>query len=87
MSRVLGYIKCMEYAGLNWLGLRFIFPLIWWPGMNYKGIYRMTKKVERDCWSTLIMRNGFLQLEEEPEPSFNLTNFHRMGLESNLNSD
>ena len=82
MSRVPGYIKCMESCGLNWLVLRFIFPLIWWSNRNYKGIYKMTKKDERDYWGTLIMRNGFLKLEEEPNPSFNLTNFHRRSPES-----
>ena len=59
MSRVHGYIKCMVSYGLKWLGLRFIYPLIWWLDRNYKGIYKMTKKAERDCWGTLIMSKGF----------------------------
>ena len=82
LSRVLGYVKCMESYGLNWLGLRFIFTLIWCPGRDYKGTYRMTKKSERDCWGALIMSNGFLQLGEVPESSFNFINFHRKSLES-----
>ena len=47
----------------------------------------MTKKVERDFWGALIMRNGFLKLEEVPEPSFNLTNFHRKSLKYYSDSD
>ena len=84
LSSVPGYVKCMESCGLNQLGLRFIFPLICWLETNYKGIYRMTKKVERDCWGALIMSNGFLQPEEAPESSFNLINFHMRSLEPDL---
>ena len=64
LSRVLGYVKCMESCGLKWLGLRFIFPLIWWLDRDYKCTYMMAKKDERACWGALIMRNGFLQPEE-----------------------
>ena len=77
----------MDSSGLNYLGLRFMFPLIWWPDRNYKGIYKMTKKDERYYWGTLIMRNGFFQLEEELEPSFNLTNFHKRSLDSGSDSN
>ena len=87
LSRVPGYVKCMESYGINWLGLRFIFPLIWWPTIDYKGTYRMTKKAKRDYWGALITSNGFLQPKEVPESSFNLTNFHRRCLESDLDSD
>ena len=87
MSIVHGYIKCMVSYRLKWLGLRFIYPLIWWLDRNYKGIYKMTKKHKRDCWGTLILSNGFLQLEEEPKPSFNLTSFHKRSLDSGSDSN
>ena len=67
----------MEYCGPRWLGLKFRFPLIWWPDKNYKGTYRMKKKVEREYWGALIMSNGFSQLGDVPEYSFNLTDFYR----------
>ena len=82
-----GYIKYMESCDPSWLGLKFIFPLIWWPDKNYKGTYKMTKKAERDSWGDLIMSNGFLQLGEVPKYSFKLTNFHRKSLESDSESE
>ena len=44
----------------------------------------MTKKVERDFWGAFITSNGFFIPEEEPEPSFNLTIFHRKSLKFDL---
>ena len=61
LSRVPSYVRCIESCGPRWLGLKFMFPLIWWPDKNYKGTYKMTKKAKRDCLGALIMTNGFLQ--------------------------
>ena len=82
LSRVPRYIKCMETCGSSWLGLNFIFPLIWFPERQYKRIYKLTKKAERYFWANLIASNGFLHTRERPESSFNFTNFHKRCLES-----
>ena len=75
-----GYVKCMETCGMIWLGLKFIFPLIWWPDRDYESTYRMKKKAKRDCRVKLITSNGFLQIGERIESSFNLSIFHIMSL-------
>ena len=36
MSRVPSYANCTQRCGTNWLGLRFKFPIIWFPEKNAK---------------------------------------------------
>ena len=70
-----------------WLGLKFIFPLIWLFERQYKSIYKLSKKEKKNCWDNLIASNGFLNTSEKTESSFNFTNFHIRSFESNSNLD
>ena len=49
MSQVPGYVNCIHSCGPNWMGLRFKFPIIWFPEKEYRGKYMLTKKVEKKC--------------------------------------
>ena len=60
--------------------MKFRFPLSWWLDRNYRSVYRMTKKEERDCWDNLITSNGFLQAGEKPYPPSTLLIFTRKSL-------
>ena len=47
LTWVPGYVKCIQSCGINWLGSRFKFPIIWFPDKKYKNRYMLTKKVEK----------------------------------------
>ena len=44
LPRVEGYVYCMKKCGFNWLGLKFKFPLIWWPAKPYTRIFFIDKR-------------------------------------------
>jgi hypothetical protein len=47
LSRIEGYINCVQSRGERWLGLKFHFPLIWMPLEKYQPKFRITKKMEK----------------------------------------
>ena len=70
LSQVSGSIKCMEACKSNWLGMKFKFPLIWFPKRKYMSVYKLSKKTERDCSANLVVRNGFyMQMKNPNHPS------------------
>ena len=87
LSRFPSYVACIQTCGPSWLGQRFKFPILWWPTRKYQSMYRMTKKVEKQCWNDLIAHNKFKNPKEKSELSFNLTHLHRKSFESELDSD
>ena len=46
LSRVEVYVGCMKECGVNWLGLKFKFPLIWWPAKPYREDFSLTRAEE-----------------------------------------
>lgn len=59
LSRIDGYINCIQLSGTNWLGLKFHFPFIWMPLEKYQKMFRMTKKMEGKCWNKIVQADGF----------------------------
>ena len=47
LSRVKGYVGCIRECGVNWLGLKFKFPLIWWPAKPYNVDFSLTRAEEQ----------------------------------------
>ena len=43
LSRIEGYVGCIRECGVNWLGLKFTFPLIWWPAKTYREDFSLTR--------------------------------------------
>ena len=47
LSRVKDYVGCIRECGVNWLGLKFKFPLIWWLEKPYRMDFSLTKAEEQ----------------------------------------
>ena len=58
LSWVYEYINCIHKCGLRWLGLRFIFTLIWLHKKKYRSVYKLTKKGEKKCSENLVAFKG-----------------------------
>jgi hypothetical protein len=43
LSRINNYMDCIMKCGSIWLGLRYIFPLIWLPIRKYQHRYQLRK--------------------------------------------
>ena len=69
LLRVEGYIDCMKKCGAHWLGLKFKFPLIWWPARPYRDDFSLTKAEEKQCWKYWVAQRGYLEEGESPEHS------------------
>ena len=59
IAQVPGYVGCIHDCGPKWLGLRFHFPLIWFPMEKYQYLYKLTKKVEKQWWEELVSCEGY----------------------------
>ena len=75
-SRVEGYVGCMKEWGVNWLGLEFKFPLIWWQAKPYREYFSLTKEEEKRCWRYWVVYNGFLEKQGTPELPYNFSSLH-----------
>ena len=49
LPRVEGYVDCMRKCGVHWMGLKFKFPLIWWPTRPYRDDFSLSKAEENQC--------------------------------------
>ena len=76
LSRVEGYVGCMKECGVNWLGLKFKFPLIWWPTKPYREDFSLTKAEEKMCWRYWVSHKGFLEKKGKPEFPYNFSSLH-----------
>ena len=61
LSRVEGYVGCIKECGANWVGLKFKFPLIWWPVKPYRMDFSLTKVEEQQYWRYWIAQRGFIE--------------------------
>jgi len=66
----------MRKCGVNWLGIKFKFPLIWWPTKPYREYFSLKKTEERQCWKYWVAHNGYLDGRESPESSYNFSSLH-----------
>ena len=73
---VAGYVGCMKECGVNWLGLKFKFPLIWWPAKPYREDFSLTKAEEKKCWRYWVTYNGFLEAQGSLELPYNFSSLH-----------
>ena len=87
LIRVLGYVKCIQRCGINWIGMHFKFPILWFLDKKYKNRYRLTKKAERQYWEELIACNGYRDMTDKPESSFNVTHLQKQIFDLDSNSD
>ena len=71
LSRVKGYVGSMKECGVNWLGLKFKFPLIWWSTTPYNMDFSLTRAEEQRCWQYWVTHRGFLKTGDKPEFPFN----------------
>ena len=76
LSRVEGYVGCMKECGVNWLELKYKFPLIWWPTKPCKEYFSLTKAEENRCWRYWVVYNGFLEKHGTPELPYNFSSLH-----------
>ena len=76
LSRVKGYVGCMEECGVNWLGLKFKFPLIWWPAEPYNMDFSMTRAEEQRCWHYWVIHRGFPEADKKPQFPYNFSSLH-----------
>ena len=54
LTQVPSYVKCIQRCGINWIGMHFKFPILWFLDKKYKNRYRLTKKAERQYWEELF---------------------------------
>jgi len=87
LSRIEGYINCVQSRGARWLGLKFHFPLIWMPLEKYQPKFRITKKMEKQCWERIAETNGFRKATEKTEGSYSFNNLHWSGQLPNSDSE
>ena len=76
LSRVKGYVGSMRECGINWLGLKFKFPLIWWPAKPYNMDFSLTRAEEQRCWKYWVTHRGFLKKDEVLESPYNFSSLH-----------
>ena len=81
LSQVLNYFNCIQICGPNWMGLRFKFPIIWFPEKEYRGKYRFTKKAEKKCSEELVSCKGYKNQDDKPENPFNFTHLDRISFD------
>ena len=76
LSRVEGYVGRMNECGVNWLGLKFKFPLIWWPAKPYRMDFSLTKAEKQQCWRYWIAHRGFIEKEGMSKFLYNFSSLH-----------
>ena len=59
-----------------WFGLRFHYPIIWWPANYYRPIYELTKAEEADAWKDIAITKGYRLVEYDMAVSYNLSEIH-----------
>ena len=76
LSRFNGYVSSIRECGVNWLGLKFKFPLIWWPAKPYNMDFSLARAEEQRCWKYWVTHRGFLKEDEVPEFPYNFSSLH-----------
>ena len=77
----------MKKCGVNWLGLKFKFPLIWWKARSYRDDFSLAKVDEKQCWKYWVAHNEYLYGKEPPKLSYNFSSLHERGTVPASDSD
>ena len=80
LSRVEGYVGCMKECGVNCLGLKFKFPLIWWLAKLYKEDFSLTRAKEQKCWRYWVVHKGFIEKEGTYEFPYKFSSHHEQSI-------
>lgn len=76
VTRVPKYAKIALTLGAFWIGLRFKFPLIWFPLEEYQPNYQLCD-YEEEFWPCELMANqGFRTLGDDTAGAYNFIDFH-----------
>ena len=55
LERVPCFVACIQTCGVQWMGLRFHFPLIWLPAEKYTDAYNVSPY----WWKDVVLREGY----------------------------
>ena len=87
LSRIEGYVGCIRECGVNWLGLKFKFPLIWWPAKPYREDFSLTRVEEQKCWRYWVVYKGFVEKEGTSEFPYKFSSLHERSIMPDLDSE
>ena len=87
LSRVSNYTGCIQRCGVNWLGYRFHFPLLWLPVDKYQCHYQLTDKDEALAWRQLQRNGGFRAPTDATFSCYCLSNLHDQSQYADSDSD
>ena len=59
-----------------WLGLRFHYPMIWWPANLYKPVYELTEVEETEAWQEIVTTKGYWLAGYDMAKAYNLSEIH-----------
>ena len=76
IGHVLGYVSLINNCGVTWLGLRFCYPIIWWPANFYMPVYELTKAEEAEAWQDIATTKGYWPAVYHMAESYNLSEIH-----------
>ena len=76
LSRAEDYVGCIKECGANWMGLKFKFPLIWWPEKPYNMDFSLTKAEEQQCWRYWVSHREVIEKEGTSEFPYNFSSLH-----------
>jgi len=73
---VSGYVSLVKDCGITWLGLRFHYPMIWWPANFYRSIYELMEAEEAEVWQDIATTKGYQHVGYVMTKSYNLIEIH-----------
>ena len=79
LERMPCYVACIHTYGVRWMGLRFQFPLLWLPVVQYTTTYN----VEPDWWKDVVLTEGYKPPGIEIATKYDLTQLHVDHIQSN----
>ena len=80
LSKIESYVVCMRECGVNWLGLKFKFPLIWWPTKSYREYFSLIRAEEQKCWRYWVVHKGFVEKEGTSEFPYKFSSLHERSI-------
>jgi hypothetical protein len=79
MEIISRYIECMRFCGVQWLGLRFQFPVIWMPLDQYQPDYKVQGEWSKD----IILTRGYKFLGTNMAEAYDIVELHAQHQGSN----
>ena len=87
LSKISNYIGCIQRCGVNWIGYRFHFPILWLPSDKYQCHFQLTNRDEALAWQNLHNNKGFRAPTDSTFSSYCLSNLHAQFQYSDSDSD